>query len=316
MNLLIFLITLLKLLGVVLLTLVVIFIILILIILLVPIKYRFNGEKSTRLYANLEITWFLKLVYFRYKISDTCKMSILKIFGKPFYKNRTVFETTNNTTPSQEAPEHDKPLETQPEIEPKKDLTQTLDNKTQSKETKQPQVNQENLKPENETKLSEINKAEEKEIKVDKEIEQEVKEKAEEIEDEIEEEIEEKPVIKKLEELLNYPDRDKIINLTLKLIHNLCKVLKPQKVQANIVVGTDDPALTGFILAWSSILTLYFGNNFKVEGNFDRVALDGKLAIMGKFKIGSILHYLLSYVLKRPIRIIIWRYLKNRRKED
>ncbi len=284
MKILLILLTLLKILAIILLVLVAILIIALALLLFVPIKYNISAEKSTRLYANLEIKWFIKAIYFRYKISNKCKKVIFKVFGKTIYKNKK--DTEEKIKREEEIQE-----------ETKEDIKK----ETHTKETKESKID--NIKAE-------------KERKVTKQVETIIKDEKDKAEDIVTEEIKEDSVIQKLKNLWNYPDRKEIVDTSIKLIKRIFETLFPQKLDVNLEVGFDNPAITGYILALSSILTLYFGNTINVYGNFEKSTLNGKLDAEGKFRLYRIVWALLAFIITKPIRKIIWNYLKNRRKEE
>lgn len=284
MKILLILLTLLKILAIILLVLVAILTIALALLLFVPIKYNISAEKSTRLYANLEIKWFIKAIYFRYKISNKCKKVILKVFGKTIYKN-------------------------------KKDTEEKIKREEEIQEETKEDIKKENhIKETKESKIDNI-KAE-KEREVTKQVETIIKNEKDKAEDIVTEEIKEDSVIQRLKNLWNYPDRKEIVDTSIKLIKRILKTLFPQKLDVNLEVGFDNPAITGYILALSSILTLYFGNTINVYGNFEKNTLNGKLDAECKFRLYRIVWALLAFIITKPIRKIIWNYLKNRRKEE
>lgn len=293
MNILLILLALLKILAILLLVLATIFIIVLTLILLIPIKYNIDAQKSIRLYANIEVKWLIRTVYFRYKINTDYKKVILKVFGKTIYKDKTSFE--------------------EDEIEEKdetKDLHDISDNQLQEVLKDIDDYSTHHYKDEKEIKYSQ------KEKKIDKQIEDILKDESKKVEDITEEEIKENSVIEKIKYLWNYPDREEIVNASIKLIKKIIKILFPTRVELDMEVGCDNPATTGYILALSSILTLYFGDNIKVYGNFETSVLNGKFKAEGKFTLFSIVWALLIFIFIKPIRKIIWNYLKNRRKEE
>lgn len=294
MKILLILLALLKILAILLLVLAIIFIIVLTLILLIPIKYNIDAQKSIRLYANIEIKWLIKTIYFRYKINTECKRVILKVFGKTIYKDKTSFEDNE-----------DDEIEEKDETE---DLYDISGNQKVLKDTDD--YSKHHDRDEKEIKCSQ------KEEKIDKQIEDILKDESKKVEDIAEEEIEENSIIEKIKYLWNYPDRQQIVDASIKLIKKIIKILFPKKVELDMEVGCDNPATTGYILALSSILTLYFGDNIKVYGNFETSVLNGKFKAEGKFTLFCVLWALLVFIFIKPIRKIIWNYLKNRRKEE
>lgn len=298
MKILAFLLATLKVLGILLLCAILILSVILAIVLLVPIKYSIKAEKSTRLYANLEITWFKKIIYFRYKISNRCKKVVFKVFRKYIIKNREVF---GNDV------ENDSKIDSNDEYFPDTSLSDIdIDHYDTESE-----IQTSKIKPDIE---SSSNHKTQKEKQIDLKLENIVEDESEKLEEEIEQDIEEHSIIDKLKIAWNYDDRKQIVELSIKLIKRILKIIFPQNLKVDIEFGSDNPATTGYVLAMSSILTLYFGNTVKITGNFDRPVLNGKLDIDGKFNLGKIVFAILRYMAKRPIRKLIFKYLKNRKK--
>lgn len=291
MKILLILLALLKILAILLLVLAIIFIIVLTLILLIPIKYNIDAQKGIRLYANIEVKWLIKTVYFRYKINTECKRVILKVLGKTIYKDKTSFE--------------DDETEEKDETE---NLHDILDIQENLKDT-------DNYFSQNEKAEKEI-KYSQKEKKIDKQTEDILKDESKKVENIVEEEIKENSIIEKIKYLWNYPSRQQIVDASIKLIKKIIKTLFPKKLELDMEVGCDNPATTGYILALSSILTLYFGDNIKIYGNFKTSVLNGNFKAEGKFTFFSIIWALLVFIFVKPIRKIIWNYLKNRRKEE
>ena len=129
-------------------------------------------------------------------------------------------------------------------------------------------------------------------------------------------EEQEENIIKRALNLWNHEFRKPIQTLLIKLIKRLIRALLPKSLEMDIEYGSDDPADTGFALAWTSILTLYFGDNIRVRGNFQEKVLNGIADVKGRFNLWDILYPLAAFALAKPIRGIIWNYIKNRKKED
>lgn len=307
MGILTFLLTLLKIIGIVLLVVILFFIVVITLILTIPIKYNFRAEKTDKLYANLELTWFFKIIYFRYKINNKCKMVLLKIFGKTFYRDREIF----NNSISQEYNVEETEFTKEPPLEETALNKEQVLERTEIDYPKEPEKN-----TKEKIKKTKVQKAKKQEQKINKDLEEGIEDIAKALENDAEEVVEENNIISKLDEYWNYPDREQIIKLSIKLMKRLIKTVLPKQLNLDLVIGTGDPALTGYILAWSSILVLLFGNDINILGNFERPALDGKVRIKGFIRIGKIFWNLLLFVISKPIRKLIWQYLKNRRKGD
>lgn len=294
MNILEFLLALLKIFGTILLFIVLVFIIILLLVLMIPVKYNIEAEKSDKFYADIQATWFLKIIYFRYRISDKGKRTIINIFGRTFYKDKEVFKSEKEKADKYET---DKPVEKYDTV---KNSSDNYNNET---------IVQPKVKIEQPIKKSFTQKRKEK--KINKEIKKELEKE----EEKFGEEVEKYSIIEKIKGILNHPDRKYIEHSSVKLIKRILKAIFPKELKLDIEYGSSDPAKTGYMLAISSILVLYFGNNIKVQGNFQEKVLNGKVKAKGIFTIGYIIWALIVFAISKPIRKIIWKYLKNRKKD-
>lgn len=288
MQILAFLLILLKIIGIALLCILLVFIFILVLALLIRVKYNIIAEKSDKLYADIEVTWFIKFVYFRFKISDKEKRIIFKVLWKYLYKDKETFKTTTKKD-SEKSEEH-------PKVE--RSVSKTRDNNITELEVKTP-----NEKTEIVNKKTKI---------VDQEIKKLAKDEEKKIEEELKKDVEEYSIIDKIKQVWNYPNRKEIQDLTIKLIKKLCKALMPKELNLDIEIGSSDPSITGYVLAVSSILVLYFGNDINVRGNFHKRVLNGKIKTKGYFTLGQIVLALLIFAFAKPIRKIIWKYLKTK----
>lgn len=80
------------------------------------------------------------------------------------------------------------------------------------------------------------------------------------------------------------------------------KSLKPQKFQAQLVVGMDDPAATGQILAVCGMLYPLLGGHVDVAGDFDRKRLEGHVFVKGKIRFFTFLRVAVKVYFNKDIR--------------
>ncbi|MCM1266399.1 MAG: hypothetical protein NC302_00730 [Bacteroidales bacterium] len=67
-----------------------------------------------------------------------------------------------------------------------------------------------------------------------------------------------------------------------KELGKVLRSLKPKKLEADIIVGMDDPAATGEILAVCGMLYPLFGGHVNVAGDFEQKRLEGRFFMKGK----------------------------------
>lgn len=69
-----------------------------------------------------------------------------------------------------------------------------------------------------------------------------------------------------------------------KELSRLMRFLKPKKIKGMVRFGTEDPYLTGQILAVLSVLYPFYGENVEIYPEFDRKILEGDLEIKGHIR--------------------------------
>lgn len=80
------------------------------------------------------------------------------------------------------------------------------------------------------------------------------------------------------------------------------KSLKPQKFQAQLLIGMDDPAATGQILAVCGMLYPLLGGHVDVAGDFDRKRLEGHVFVKGKIRFFTFLRVAVKVYFNKDIR--------------
>lgn len=65
----------------------------------------------------------------------------------------------------------------------------------------------------------------------------------------------------------------------------LLKFLRPRKLNADIHFGFEDPSITGYILAFISMIHPYIGEHTDIHPDFEQQVLEGDLKISGKIKV-------------------------------
>ena len=85
----------------------------------------------------------------------------------------------------------------------------------------------------------------------------------------------------------------------------LLKCIKPRKLEGNLIVGTNDPATTGQIMAVYGILYPLIGNNITVTPDFDQQIVEGNLLIKGRITAFKILKIAWIIYFNKDIRRIV-----------
>lgn len=92
---------------------------------------------------------------------------------------------------------------------------------------------------------------------------------------------------------------------------NIVKTLKPRKFEASLIIGMDDPAATGEILAICGMLYPVIGGHVDVRGDFERKRLEGEILIVGKLRMVTFLRTAVKIYFNKDIRKL-YRLLKRR----
>lgn len=87
-----------------------------------------------------------------------------------------------------------------------------------------------------------------------------------------------------------------------KELWSIAKSLKPDRFEAAFVVGTDDPATTGEILAVCGMLYPILGPQVNVAGDFERSHLEGRVFIKGKLRFFTFVRAAVRIYFNKDIR--------------
>lgn len=89
------------------------------------------------------------------------------------------------------------------------------------------------------------------------------------------------------------------------------KSLKPRKFEAALIVGMEDPASTGEILAICGMLYPIIGGHVDVRGDFENKRLEGQVLIAGKLRMFTFLRTAFRIYFNKDIRKL-YKLLKRR----
>lgn len=82
----------------------------------------------------------------------------------------------------------------------------------------------------------------------------------------------------------------------------ILKRLKPDRFEVSLIVGMDDPAATGEILAVCGMLYPIFGPQVNVAGDFERKRLEGRVFIKGKLRFFTFVRTAVRIYFNKDIR--------------
>lgn len=92
---------------------------------------------------------------------------------------------------------------------------------------------------------------------------------------------------------------------------SIAKSLRPRKFEVSLIVGMDDPASTGEILAVCGMLYPIIGGHVDVRGDFENKRLEGQVLIVGKLRMFTFLRTAVRVYFNRDIRKL-YKLLKRR----
>lgn len=306
----------------------------ILTVLFVPIRYSAQGEKYDTIKLDVKVNWLLHIVSFKYHIDDETNMS-LKIFGKdimaekkhkkvkkannkkrkkkrkdkksdnrskdiddPVNINRDSREEYSDDNKESQAEMYNEKIQYNIGIE--KDNDEIVEKKEEIQEDKHKKVKDKDkvkIKSNESNKKNKSSKIAEHKNKKKKKKEKAKKRKWKQIYDTI------KDFIK------NEENRDVIKMIKVKLL-KIIKHILPNKFQSKLIIGTGDPASTGYIVGAASVLYTVTGNKLKVIPDFNEKIFQGCFYGKGKIYLIVLLKNTLSIVLDKRVRKIYKAYKK------
>ncbi len=302
----VFILTVLKLIGIVLAVIIALIAIVIAAVLIMPFGYEFSGEKYEKLNASAAIKWFFGIVKVDACYNEDELSYSLKVFGKTIYPKEekkievkvrggeVKAETTKDEKPVVKPVDTKKePVKAKPAEAKKEPVNKPVEKPAQKPAPKTETMVKEDIKP--------------KVIRV----------KMPEVSDFPEEEKEpEKMTLKGF--IIGYikemsaDDRKRAVLAVLDFIKGMLKHVLPGDISVYAVIGTDDPSITGYILAFSGILRGAMGKDILVQGDFEKKRAEGEASVKGRIRLGSMLYMVIRLLLTKPIRKFIIRFIKVR----
>ena len=250
----------------------------IVIIIVMPIRYEAYMEKYDALMYECKFT-YLKWIRGHFYLEDGIKKHEIRAFGKLLYQDKTkVEEVLKNTVDHQE---------------------EQVANKADSSSTKQV--------VKKETKV---------ETKVDAPVLKESQEKADRLTNNIEEET--KDFVDDLDsfqikELILNKDFYRLLKEIYRFLKDLIKYILPRKWSYELIIGKENPADTGELIAKLTLLYPLYYKHGIIRGDFQNAGISGGFLAQGKFNIYGILRRILKFLLKPVVTKYIKWILKIRK---
>lgn len=100
-------------------------------------------------------------------------------------------------------------------------------------------------------------------------------------------------------------------SLCRKQVGALLKEIKPDRFEADLIIGTGDPAITGEILAACGMLYPLMGQNVRVVGDFERTHIEGYVYMKGSIHVFPFLYAAAKVYWNKDVRTLIKLFKKE-----
>jgi hypothetical protein len=275
----------LKILGILILVIVGILLLILLIVLLVPIRYEVSLERYHRFLANGKVSWLFSI--FQFQFSYSSKEGLLtevKIFGRGKKEERDSYS---------EPQEEEEPVEAQLKALEEEISKETEEEKQQKKEKKKEEPIPSRSAKEAVQQIEEPVKVKEPEPVEDVDIE--------------EKKVERGSMLKEYYHFLTIPSVKTTIKKIFVRLKKMARKILPRKLRADIYFGFDDPAMTGQVLAITSMFYALYYKCVNLEPDFENEVLEGTIYMKGKIR--SL--YFVSFALKTGIDLWFNKEIKT-----
>ncbi|MCD7725911.1 MAG: DUF2953 domain-containing protein [Clostridiales bacterium] len=329
----------LKIIGIILLCILGILLLAILCVLLVPVRYRIQvsreeGEGKPPFMAKVKITWLLHMVNVRvrYPAEETCvrvRLFVFTLLRLPGKKTRRSPRAESREQGKKQAPPVSPDTEKSEAGEQERAKQKPQENRAQEKKPKKQSKKQElHKKPKKQSKKQELHKKPKKQSKKQskkqklhkkpegrKNIFGKIKEWIQKIQYTIRNFCDK---IRSISDQISYY-REIIASDAFRQSLQLCrgelgligKGLKPRKLEADLVVGMDDPAVTAEILAVYGMLYPLVGEHVRVTGDFEQNRVEGYITVKGRIRGIAFIRAAVRIYFNQNIRKLIQLFKKE-----
>ncbi|PKM95672.1 MAG: hypothetical protein CVU84_02385 [Firmicutes bacterium HGW-Firmicutes-1] len=277
---------------------------LLILILFVPICYNIKGEKYDEIVLEGKASWLLDVIKLKISFKKEVAYSI-KVFWKTIYSSQVEEPVRKNKTSSNKKNVKESKLEEKAYQEKghdvnKDDILKRASNDT-DKKTDKAKDDLKNTttsfaKAEDNKKIKEKKvKKKNKKIKIKK---KRVKEESSNLKD----------VFHKIQAFLKEDYYKGVVKFVTNHGWKMIKSILPRKIRLHLQFGTDDPAITGYILGVVSIFYAVTGNSMVIEPDFDKRILKGNFDIKGRIFIFILVYHALKIILDKRVKKLIAEY--------
>ena len=263
----------------------------ILMILFSPIHYEAYLEKYDELAYDCKFT-YLHWIKGRFCLEKGIKNHEIKAFGKILYEDRA----------------REKPKETKERENDEKTTTEHV--VTNIKSTAK------NIK--SDKKIKELNTTKTQSKKIDTPVMEEAQDVVEKTTDKVQEETKDFTQNLNLHQIKNLifsKDFYGLLKEIYDLVKSILKYILPRKWSYEIVIGREDPADTGEMLAKLTMLYPLYYRHGIIRGDFEKAGIWGGFLAQGKFSLFGILRRIVIFLCRPIVRGYIKLILKIRKEE-
>ncbi|GKX29562.1 hypothetical protein SH1V18_20420 [Vallitalea longa] len=321
--------------------LILIMVLCILTVLFVPIRYRVEGEKYDAIKLDVRVSFLLHIFSFKYHMEDETNTSF-KIFGKDILKKKKnkkakkthrkdrspkkhakdknnedvennneninysanitdeetkcsidIDQKVKKTINQEESKKDSDKIRAESQIEEEAD-NNTIENKIKSSDRVNSKSEKHNRKKSNKKNKMEQHKKEHKK--------QHKKDKSANGKKNI------KQVLNTIKDFIKNEENRAVIKMIKDKILKMIKHILPKKFMAKMIIGTGDPASTGYVVGAVSILYTVTGNKLKVVPDFTEKIFQGCFYGKGKIYLIVLLKNTLSIILDKRVRKLYKAY--------
>jgi len=110
---------------------------------------------------------------------------------------------------------------------------------------------------------------------------------------------------KELWAFLQEAENEGVLKFITKYLVKIIKWVLPKKVHADMELGLEDPALTGYIAAVTSIVYVVTKKNIHIVPNFNEQMVKGDFRVKGRLYLYQLLYYIIRVIIDKRVRRLI-----------
>lgn len=277
------------------------------IICMAPIKYEGHYEKYDEMYYRIEIR-YLRWIYARFTLEKGLQNHEIKIFGKIIYKEVSEGSKGKGSEESKAKSQSDEQILKKEQERGEKEIEgvvgQVSQQATGDSAPKAEQISQKKV-------MTKEDKKSEKVIRSEHNESQKLNNKQKETSTEKHKETKKMDFDRIKVLFLNHTFYAVLKEAGHSMKH-LLRYISPEEWYFELIIGREDPADTGELIAKLTLLYPWYYHHGIIRGDYEEEGLWGGILAKGKFRIIGILRILIALILNKATRKYIKLILKNR----